>query len=409
MKKTSLLIIFLIIFIDLLGFGIVIPLLPFYAREFSASGKVIGATVAVYSLMQFIFSPIWGRVSDRVGRRPVLLISLTGSVIGYATFAVAHSLPMLIAARIIAGVAGANIGTAQAYIADITSPQNRARGMGLIGAAFGLGFILGPPLGGLLSSYGVSQGMHANFLPGVAACTFSLTALILAFLFLGESRTRREADASSRRPPQFDPSMWRLIANQQALPYLLLSLFMIVLSFAGMETSVTLHGKARFDLSARELGYFFGLMGVVVAVIQGTLIGPLSRRLGERRVVVIGAVSLLTGLILVPAIHRFLLLYPVAVLIAIGQGLCYPALTSLISKSSPSSQHGSILGISSSVGSLSRMLGPVFTGVMYDALGSRGAFYAGAGSVMIALLLVLRVRQTANAEVTPATAPIDVG
>src|SRR5687767_14373072 len=161
MKKTSLLIIFLIIFIDLLGFGIVIPLLPFYAREFSASGMVIGATVAVYSLMQFIFSPIWGRVSDRVGRRPVLLISLTGSVLGYATFAVAHTLPMLIAARVIAGIAGANIGTAQAYIADITSPENRARGMGLIGAAFGLGFILGPPMGGLLSSYGVSRGMHA--------------------------------------------------------------------------------------------------------------------------------------------------------------------------------------------------------------------------------------------------------
>jgi multidrug resistance protein len=406
MKKTSLLIIFLIIFIDLLGFGIVIPLLPFYAREFSASGKVIGATVAVYSLMQFIFSPIWGRVSDRVGRRPVLLISLTGSVLGYATFAVAHTLPMLIAARVIAGIAGANIGTAQAYIADITSPENRARGMGLIGAAFGLGFILGPPMGGLLSSYGVSHGMHANFLPGAAACAFSLTALILALLFLGESRTRRDAAASSRRPPQFDPSMWRLIASQQALPYLLLSLFMIVLSFAGMETSVTLHGKARFSLSARELGYFFGLMGMVVAIIQGTLIGPLSRRLGERRVVVVGAGSLLIGLTLVPAIHRFELLYPVAVLIAIGQGLCYPALTSLVSKSSPSSQHGSVLGISSSVGSLSRMLGPVFTGVMYDALGSRGAFYAGAGTVMVALLLVLRVREPANTEETPAAASI---
>src|SRR5687768_6180966 len=356
--------------------------------------------------MQFLFSPIWGRWSDRIGRKPIILVGLLGSCLSYVTLALANTLALLFIARIVGGIAGANIPTAQAYIADITSPENRARGMGLIGAAFGLGFILGPPMGGLLSSYGVSRGMHANFLPGAAACAFSLTALILALLFLGESRTRHDAAASSRRPPQFDPSMWRLIASQQALPYLLLSLFMIVVSFAGMETSVTLHGKARFGLSARELGYFFGLMGMVVAIIQGTLIGPMSRRLGERRVVVVGAGSLLIGLTLVPAIHRFELLYPVAVLIAIGQGLCYPALTSLVSKSSPSSQHGSVLGISSSVGSLSRMLGPVFTGVMYDALGSRGAFYAGAGTVMVALLLVLRVREPANTEVTPAAAPI---
>lgn len=391
--RASLLVLFLTIFIDLLGFGIVIPLVPYYARQFATSGAVIGAVVAVYSLMQFIFSPIWGRVSDRIGRRPILLISLAGSVAGYVVFAYAYNLTWLIIARVMDGISGANIGTAQAYIADVTTPENRAKGMGLIGAAFGLGFILGPPLGGILASWGESRGYAQNFFPGVVAAALSLIAFLLAWFFLGESRPKDLAPSRGRLP-QFDPEIWRFIRTHPLLPYLLSAVFLIIFAFAGMETSVTLHGRERFGLTARQLGYFFGLMGVVVATIQGGLIGRLTRRFGERALIIFGAIVLFSGLALVPSVYRIGLLYPVAVLIAMGQGLCHPSLTSLVSRSAPAREQGSILGFSSSMGSLARMTGPFLTGVMYDAYASRGAFYTAAASVLAAFLIALRIRRS---------------
>ncbi|HSN69274.1 MAG TPA: MFS transporter, partial [Thermoanaerobaculia bacterium] len=169
MRKTSLLVLFLTIFIDLLGFGIVIPLLPYFAKQYGATGIWVGIIVGVYSLMQFLFAPVLGRISDRIGRRPVILISLAGSLTGYILFALAQNLTGLMIARIVAGIAGANIGTAQAYIADSTTLENRAKGMGLIGAAFGLGFILGPPIGGLMSHLSVARGHAINFYPGLVA------------------------------------------------------------------------------------------------------------------------------------------------------------------------------------------------------------------------------------------------
>src|SRR5471032_3048651 len=212
MKKASLLALFLTVLIDLIGFGMVIPFLSFYAREYGASGVVVGAVVGVYSIMQFFFAPVWGRLSDRIGRRPVILISLTASCIGYLLFGFARSLPVLFASRIIAGAGGANIGTAQAYITDVTAPEERARGMGLIGAAFGMGFILGPPLSGILSTISAHHGHHGNLYPGLAAAALSLIALIIAFSVLVESKP---AGLVSRRalPPQFDARIWRDVAK----------------------------------------------------------------------------------------------------------------------------------------------------------------------------------------------------
>src|SRR3954447_3935203 len=166
MKKTSLLVLFLTVFIDLIGFGMVIPFLPFYAREYGASGITVGAVVGIYSIMQFFFAPVWGRLSDRIGRRPVIMISLAASCLGYLLFGFARSLAVLFVSRVIAGAGGANIGTAQAYITDVTTPEERARGMGLIGAAFGMGFILGPPLSGFLSTISIHHGHHGNLYPG---------------------------------------------------------------------------------------------------------------------------------------------------------------------------------------------------------------------------------------------------
>ncbi|HVR44321.1 MAG TPA: MFS transporter [Thermoanaerobaculia bacterium] len=391
LKRASLLVLFLTIFIDLLGFGIVIPLLPYYARQFGGSGTWVGIVVGVFSAMQFLFAPVLGRLSDRIGRRPVLLVSLAGSLAGYALFAFADSLGGLILARVVAGIAGANIGTAQAYIADSTSLEERAKGMGLIGAAFGLGFILGPPIGGLTSAWGTSHGYSSNFVPGLIAAALSLTALLFAFFALGESR-KPSSPVRSRLPPQFDPAMWRLIASRPVLGTVIAALALVIFSFAGMETTVTLFARREFEFTARDLGFFFGFMGLVVAVIQGTLIGRLARAVGERTLMAIGTLSLLTGVTAVPLIGDERLLWPVALLVAVGQGLCYPSMHSIVSGAAPQEQLGSVLGVSASMGSLARMLGPVVFGTLWDAGGAPGAFWSASLCVLIALVLALRLR-----------------
>jgi DHA1 family tetracycline resistance protein-like MFS transporter len=392
MRRASLLVLFLTVFIDLIGFGMVIPFLSYYAREYGASGTTVGAVVGVYSIMQFFFAPIWGRVSDRIGRRPVILISLTASCAGYFLFGVAHSLAVLFVSRIIAGAGGANIGTAQAYIADTTTVENRAKGMGLIGAAFGMGFILGPPLSGILATVGIHHGLAGNFLPGMTAAAMSLVALLIALFVLGESKTP-DATVRTGMPPQFDKRVWREMAHQRMLLAIMATLFVSLLAVAGMETSVTLHARDRFHFTQLQLAYFFLFMGVIVATIQGGLIGKLARALGERTLVTIGAVSFTIGLALVPLVWRVPLLYGVAFFIAIGQGLTYPSLTSLVTKASPPHEHGSMLGLATGVGSLARFLGPIVSGVFYDLAQSRGAFWAGAALTFLAVILSLRMRR----------------
>lgn len=390
-RRSSLLVLFLIVFIDLIGFGMVIPFLSYYAREYGASGVAVGAVVGIYSIMQFFFAPVWGRLSDRVGRRPVLLISLTASFIGYLLFAFTRSLTVLFASRIIAGAGGANIGTAQAYIADSTTPENRAKGMGLIGAAFGLGFILGPPMSGFLSEAGTHRGLAGNLLPGLVAAGLSLTAFLLAVSVLKESKPP-DLVPRSGLPPQFDRRIWKEMAVNRLLASLMAGLFLTLLAVAGMEISVTLHGRDRFHFRQIDMAYLFLFMGVIVATIQGGLIGRVVKKVGEKGVIVIGAASFTLGFVLIPSIWRVPLLYVVAFFIAIGQGLCYPALTSLVSKVAPENERGSLLGLATSVGSLARFIGPIMAGYLYDLAGAEGAFYGGAALMALALLVAMRMR-----------------
>lgn len=391
MKRTSLFVLFLTVFIDLIGFGMVIPFLSFYAREYGASGVVVGAVVGIYSIMQFFFAPIWGRLSDRIGRRPVILISLTASCIGYILFGFARQLWVLFASRIIAGAGGANIGTAQAYISDVTTPAERARGMGLIGAAFGMGFILGPPLSGFLSAIGTHHHLHGNLLPGLVAGGLSFIALTIAFAILAESKPPNLAPRTSR-PPQFDPRIWRDMMHYDVLLAAMSALFLTLLAVSGMETSVTLHARDRFNFQQLDLAYFFLFMGVIVAVIQGGLIGRMAKKVGEKALVVIGAAAFTIGFVGVPPVWRVPLLYVVAFFFAIGQGLTYPSLTSLISKAAPENERGSMLGLATSVGSLARFLGPIVSGFLYDLGGASGAFYGAAVLTLIALLVASSMR-----------------
>ncbi len=392
MRKSSLLVLFLTVFIDLIGFGMVIPFLPFYAREYGASGTMVGAVVGIYSIMQFFFAPVWGRLSDRIGRRPVILISLTASCTGYFLFGIAHGLGILFASRIIAGAGGANIGTAQAYIADTTTPENRAKGMGLIGAAFGMGFILGPPLSGILSEVGTHHGLAGNLLPGMAAAGLSLCALTIALFVLGESKAP-DVTVRSGLPPQFDRRVWKEMSHHHMMLAIMATLFITLLSVAGMETSVTLHARDRFHFEQIDMAYLFFFMGVIVAGIQGGLIGRLARALGERKLVAIGAASFTIGLVMVPSVYRVSLLYVIAFFIAVGQGLCYPSLTSLVTKASPPKEHGSMLGLASGIGSLARFLGPIISGFFYDMAKAPGAFYTGATLTAIAFAVSLWMRK----------------
>lgn len=386
MRKSSLFVLFLTVFVDLIGFGMVIPFLPYYAREYGASGFEVGAVVGIYSIMQFFFAPVWGRLSDRIGRRPVLLISLTASFAGYLLFAFAHSLTLLLASRIIAGIGGANIGTAQAYIADSTTHEQRAKGMGLIGAAFGLGFILGPPLSGFLSTVGVRHGFAGNLIPGLVAAGLSLTAFLIALFVLAESKPAGIVPRSGL-PPQFDLRLWREMLTSRTMSALLGGLFLTLLATAGMETSVTLHARDRFAFTQLDMAYFFLFMGVVVAVLQGGLIGRFSRAIGERALIIVGAAAFTLGFAMVPSVFTVPMLYVIAFFVAIGQGLCYPSLTSLVSKVAPESERGSMLGIATSAGSLARFVGPIIAGVLYDLAGAGGAFYGGA-IVMAAALAI---------------------
>src|SRR5688572_8498555 len=315
-------VLFLTVFIDLLGFGIAVPVLAFCAKQYGASGATLGWILGSFSLMQFFFSPMWGRLSDCIGRRPVIVISLCGLVIGFLTFAFASSVAALFAARIISGIASASIPAAQAYISDSTDDTNRAKGMATLHLAFGLGLVLGPPIGGLLSSYGTDLGISPSLLPGVAAALLSTTALLMAVFVLPESLERE----SSRPEPErrwlpIDPQTWAIFFRTRELRLAGGALAVIMCTLASLSPILVLVGRDRFGLAAREVGYLLGLMGVVVAVLQLTAVHRLASRLGDVGAAMIGAGGLMLGLLLVPATAARGALVVAACLMAIGQGL----------------------------------------------------------------------------------------
>ena len=276
---------FLIVFIDLVGFGIMLPLLPFYAQHFGASRQIVTLLFGIYSIGQFIASPILGRLSDKVGRKPILVGSLCCSIAAWILIANAPSLIWLFAGRLFAGLTAGNIATAQAYIADVTTPANRAKGMGLLGAAFGMGFIFGPVLGGVLAG---SDPVHIDFaMPAYFSAGLSALALCGTF-FLRESLTRERRTALALNPRPGRVAATRRVFANPALKNLILAFFIITTAMALMETSFTIWVNARFGWGPNHVGYIFAYIGVVLAAIQGSAIGPLTKRYGETRVVILG-------------------------------------------------------------------------------------------------------------------------
>ena len=385
-RKPSLLVVFLTVFIDLIGFGIVVPLVPIFSRHYGASGWVIGAIIASFSAMQFVFSPIWGRLSDRHGRRPILLISTAGSALSYVLFAVGSgfenhtaALWALLVARVFAGICGGNITVAQAYIADITPPENRSKRMGLIGMAFGLGFIFGPALSGIALKFFGATG------PGWTAAALCAANFSLAFFILAESLKPDSSQAARR--PHF--AQWGHTLAQPKIGLLILIFFLATFAFSCFESTLPLLVSDNFNLGiagdetkpAMTVISLFVFCGIIGAVIQGGAIGRLVKMFGEPKLISLSLFLTGISLILLPYIKGDGQLKWLAVLhatdwpwikmllalalLAIGTGLTRPPLFGLLSNLTPANEQGATIGVAQSAGSLARILGPLFAVILY--------------------------------------------
>jgi multidrug resistance protein len=375
-------VVFLTVFLDLVGFGIVIPLLPLYAEAMGAGPVAATWLVAVYSLMQFFFAPWWGRVSDRVGRRPVLLVGLFGSAASSLLFGLAGSLPLLFAARALNGFAGANIGVAQAYVADVTGPHERARGMGLVGAALGLGFVFGPALGGVLSRWG-----HAAPFLGAAALAFLNGLWAVARLPESLPPERRSAAPAGLGLGERLRTLFRG-GGSERLRVLYAAGFLVTLGFAAMEGTFSLWAHARWSLGREGISFLFTWVGVVAALAQGFAVGRLVRRLGERRVVLAGLALLTAGLAGVALAPSLPLLAGALAVLALGYGTTSPSLSALISRQGGPAEQGRVLGAYQSLSALGRVFGPVWGGVALAHVGQSAPFLSGAGLAAASLLLL---------------------
>ena len=397
MNRSPLLVIFVTVFIDLVGFGIVIPVLPYYLESprFQATPVALGFLLTSYSVMQLVFSPVLGRLSDRHGRRPVLLLSVIGTGIGFLLMGAATTLWMLFVGRILDGITGGNISTAQAYIADVTTPENRAKGMGLFGAAFGLGFIFGPAIGGVLSQWDISA-------PFYFAAALAFANAVLLYFTLPETVTPDHPARNVRRG-------WGYFFRQLREPALALVLviyFFFVVSFSIMTTTFAYFTMHRFGYDATHNGWLFAYVGLLAVVVQGGLIGRLVKRFGEMRLVVAGAVLLTVNLLILPFVGPvwggLTALMLVMTGFSLGNSLATPSLTSLASKSADETEQGGVMGVTQSAASLARAVGPVLGGLLIysataprhlDDRSLRATFWAAAGIMFAALLVALYLKR----------------
>jgi multidrug resistance protein len=395
-KKAQLGIIFLTVFIDLIGFGIVIPTLPFYAQHFGANELVVGLLLGTYSMMQFIFSPILGRISDRVGRRPVLLVSLTATVIGFATMGCAHSLLWLFIGRIIPGISGGNISTAQAYMADITPPEKRSHAMGLIGAAFGFGFTLGPAIGGILAKYNIAW-------PYFFAAGLALFNLILAIIRLPESLPPEHRVSAEDRAP-----ISQVFKHGWHLPALMGAYFFSTAGFAVMTTIYALFTFARFGYGQEQNGMLFLLLGIIGIVIQGGFLRRMLKKGSEKGLAATGAFCLLVGMAWLPLVHNLGSLIAASSIIGIGSSFTSPTLLGLASRSAERSWQGRVTGLMQSSGSLARCIGPFLAGELLlldvDKAGHPLAYYGRTPCWAATVILLIALIVTLTLPRKPITA-----
>ncbi len=372
-NKKALPILFLVMFLVMVGFGIIIPVLPFFAEKVGANPAQLGLLMAVYSLMQLLFAPIWGRVSDRIGRKPVMLIGIAGLSISFFLMAVSSQLWMLFAARIIGGLlSSANMPTTMAYVADITTPENRGKGMGIIGAAVGLGFIFGPAIGGVFSKTSLNIPFY---LAGISSIiTFFLVLFVLKESLPKELRTNGPSEPGSR---------WKAFTGAVSILFVL-QLF-ISLSLSGLEATFAYFAAKKAGLDTNHLGYIFMIMGFAGALVQGGLVGRLTKKFGEGKVIQAGIVISAAGFGLILLVHNFTTAAIYLSIFGIGNGVIRPSVSALLTKTSTSG-HGSVTGLLSSFDSLGRIIGPPLGGWLFSV--AAGLPYIS-GIILSVIALVL--------------------
>jgi MFS transporter, DHA1 family, tetracycline resistance protein len=389
LKTSRLAILFVTVLVDMIGFGIVLPLLPFYAEEFGATPLQVTLLIASYSAMQFVAVPVWGRVSDRLGRRPFIIAGLFASAVSYLIFGLAGTLATLFASRIAAGASGGTIAVAQAYVADTTGPRDRAHGMGMLGAASGLGVLIGPAIGGYFSTF----GYHV---PGFIAAALCAANGVAAVFFLPEShdgRDRREPLPGAGGAAGQAASFRAWVGTLTSRPFsLLLSVyFLSIMSFTAMTSVLALFADRAHAMTARDMGIVFAVAGGTTVVVRGLIVGWLAQRFGERQIVRAGTVVLALSLLAIPMVPTEALMYALVPFWALAAGLTFPSLASLVSQQTDRRSQGSILGGQQVVGGIGRVLGPVWAGFLFGAVGIGTPFVVGAALVTIAALVALRI------------------
>ncbi|HEY0456113.1 MAG TPA: MFS transporter [Verrucomicrobiae bacterium] len=433
MKKPSLLVIFLTVFIDLIGFGIVLPLLPIYANRFGQGfdattlGIIVGALMASFSAMQFLFAAWWGRLSDRIGRRPVLLVSTAGAAMSYAVFALGSgltgttALAVLFASRIVAGICGANITVAQAYIADITPPESRSKRMGLVGMAFGLGFTFGPYIGSKSFEYFGITG------PGWVAASLCALNFILAVVILPESLKPSSEHVAQR--PRF--SQWSHTLSQPKVGLLIMIFFIATFCFTCFETTLGLLVGKNFHLDIRKgedantIGKLFMYCGIMGALVQGGAVGRMVKKMGEPKLIAFSLFLVAISLAPLPFIHGNMsfswkglfqqgsgpwwTLFFFLGLLAIGSGLTRPPVFGLISILTPAHEQGATLGVAQGVGSLARIIGPIFASTLFYQSASIPYLICGGVALFAALWAWLTLGKTTELPAAGGLAPTESG
>jgi MFS family permease len=382
-RLSPLNIIVITVLIDMTGFGIIIPLIPFYARKFEAGATGIGILIASFSLMQFIFSPLLGRISDRMGRRPVLIFSILTSIGSFLLFTFANSYPVLLASRVIAGLATEG-GIAQAYIADITTREERSQGIGKVGAASGIGFILGPVISGFLSPYGL-------WAPGATAAFLGAINLSFVLLFLPEPRVHKESKISTGWVDSIQEIIETI--NKPIIGQVLLIYFVLVLAFATIPVIVPILAIENYGFTEVETSYMFIFIGIVQVVLQGFAIKRLSAWLGEEKLIILGPLSMMIGIFLMPILNNIILFGVCLAFLSAGIGISNTAVPSFISMMTEQDKQGGTLGVTQSVGSIARIPGPLLGGVTADLTNIASPFFLSSAILIIPFLVGCRVFQ----------------
>lgn len=389
-NKSQLAIIFFTVFLYLVGFGVVIPILPILSKNFGATALQTGLLLSVYSLMQFLFAPFWGRLSDRYGRRPILLFCLLCEVLSYLMFAWARTLEWLFVARLLAGFFGASISTASAYISDITPKHERSKGMALIGAAFGLGFVVGPALGGGLALWGHHINPATHFDTSFAAywvAGLCLANFLFGLKFLKESLTEKSESAEKKK--RFSV-MWHYL-NMKTVGALMTVFMLCSLAMSGMEATLILFMGEKFQWDIKEVSFGFAYIGVIMIFTQGYLVRRLLPKWGERKVLRLGVLSFAIGLTMIAFANSVAIMAVAMTLLSLGNGLCNPSILGSISLLTGAKEQGVTMGVTQSMASLGRIIGPAVGGAVYGAIAITAPFWLSGALAFTAFFIVLTI------------------